>query len=603
MPPRKKKKSKKKDKKLNPKYIGWGILGFLSLMYLVAVVKTAWMSDDAYIAFRVADNFFHGNGLTWNIAERVQVFTSPLWTLLLTFYYRLTGEMYYTATVISVLVSSLAVGLMVWNRKVTPNIYAAGLAMLVFVFSKSFTDYSTSGLENPMIYLCLGAFITVLVSGELSLKRLFWLTLIGAFGVFNRMDNLLFYFPALVYGLWVVGRQSGFIKTIGLMALGLTPFVLWEIFSLIYFGFPFPNTAYAKLGAGFPFSEVLTHGFQYFERTLKYDVITLIAIAGGLGVAVYKRKDWQFVTLAAGVFLYLLYILKVGGDFMDGRFFSGPLFVSAVLVARGAKDFSNKAIAGLAVTVIVIGFLSPFTPITSPKAYKDVYYDGHIPIDWDSGIADERGYYYDTTGLLNNIGEKKVHQNEGAMVGLAVRYEGDIDLILAGATGYQGFYVGPDTYILDFHALGDAFLAHTHLARHYGWWRPGHIEHVLPAGYTESVLGEESLIEDENLREMHNVINTIVRGPIWNKERFITIAKYNLGFYDHLKEPADPENFRYMDTHDIIGRIKELAVDPEARPWVITLDDPIWDYYSTGWPASSVDYEWISPLSEPPLGL
>jgi hypothetical protein len=50
------------------------------------------VGDDAYFTFRTIDNFVHGYGLRWNIAERVQAYTHPLWLLLLTPFYWITGE-------------------------------------------------------------------------------------------------------------------------------------------------------------------------------------------------------------------------------------------------------------------------------------------------------------------------------------------------------------------------------------------------------------------------------------------------------------------------------------------------------------------------------
>ena len=50
-------------------------------LFGVVLVRTAWLCDDAYINFRTVDNFLHGYGLRWNVAERVQTFTDPLWVL------------------------------------------------------------------------------------------------------------------------------------------------------------------------------------------------------------------------------------------------------------------------------------------------------------------------------------------------------------------------------------------------------------------------------------------------------------------------------------------------------------------------------------------
>jgi arabinofuranosyltransferase len=54
------------------------------LVFFVILNRT-WMSDDAYITLRTVDNFINGYGLTWNVNERVEVYTHPLWMLSLSF--------------------------------------------------------------------------------------------------------------------------------------------------------------------------------------------------------------------------------------------------------------------------------------------------------------------------------------------------------------------------------------------------------------------------------------------------------------------------------------------------------------------------------------
>ena len=50
-------------------------------------------------------NVTHGHGLTFNIAERVQSYTHPLWLLLLTGAYLVVGNVYYAAFLVSIGVS------------------------------------------------------------------------------------------------------------------------------------------------------------------------------------------------------------------------------------------------------------------------------------------------------------------------------------------------------------------------------------------------------------------------------------------------------------------------------------------------------------------
>ena len=42
-----------------------------------------FLQDDAYITFRYIKNFITGNGLVFNIGERVEGYTTFLWTILL----------------------------------------------------------------------------------------------------------------------------------------------------------------------------------------------------------------------------------------------------------------------------------------------------------------------------------------------------------------------------------------------------------------------------------------------------------------------------------------------------------------------------------------
>ncbi|MBN1250426.1 MAG: hypothetical protein JXC32_22370, partial [Anaerolineae bacterium] len=83
----------------------WLLVTVLLLGFGALVVRNAWLSDDAYITFRTVDNFVHGYGLTWNVAERVQVYTHPLWMFLLSGVYAITREITITSQVVSILVS------------------------------------------------------------------------------------------------------------------------------------------------------------------------------------------------------------------------------------------------------------------------------------------------------------------------------------------------------------------------------------------------------------------------------------------------------------------------------------------------------------------
>lgn len=137
------------------------------IWYMWTLVQTAWVSDDAFITFRSIENFIHGYGPIFNIGERVQTFTHPLWFLLQSLANWGIGlwrdnplgssRLYY----MNILLSAAASGMTMlvfwfWGAVESKN---AVLGLVVFTLSKAFMDYSTSGLENPLSHLLIAAFL------------------------------------------------------------------------------------------------------------------------------------------------------------------------------------------------------------------------------------------------------------------------------------------------------------------------------------------------------------------------------------------------------------------------------------------------------------
>ena len=63
--------------------------------------------------------------------------------------------------------------------------------------------------------------------------------------------------PALVHVTLEGLFERGLKQTAIDLALGLSPLIAWELFSLFYYGFLFPNTAFAKLNTGLPRNELM----------------------------------------------------------------------------------------------------------------------------------------------------------------------------------------------------------------------------------------------------------------------------------------------------------------------------------------------------------
>ena len=111
----------KKIKIANPSKV-FSTIAVLSalIFFLIVTIRRAWLSDDAYITLRTVDNLIHGFRFTWNITERVQAYTHPLWMLFVSCFYFFTHEAYYTVIVVSLGVSFCSGGITgFWTRKAT----------------------------------------------------------------------------------------------------------------------------------------------------------------------------------------------------------------------------------------------------------------------------------------------------------------------------------------------------------------------------------------------------------------------------------------------------------------------------------------------------
>jgi len=488
-------------------------------VFLLAAVNCAWICDDAYIGFRVADNFAHGYGLTWNVAERVQVYTCPLWVLAVSLVNVVTREVFFTSMLLSLAASTAAVVLLAQRLSISS---ANGcLVILAAVSSKAFMDYTTSGLENSLGYLLASGFY-VSFFGGVSTFRLF---LLGSMLVLNRADNALLIAPPLLSTLAWRARW----RDLAAMALGMLPFLLWECFALFYYGSLVPNTAYAKLNTGIPRVDLVGQGFWYFADSLCRDPVTLLLIALAIVMAAVA-KDGRSKSVAVGIALYLSYIAWIGGDFMSGRFFSLPFVGAMSLLAVLRVSTSVAEVLGLA--TLTLGLAMPCSPLRSTADYG--HYDPRGTTN-DHGVADERAFYYPWTGLLNAKPHMARPFHPWAHVGESARRSGRA-VVGRGNIGFLGYFAGPSVYIVDPGALADAFLARLPLAP-FTWWRIGHFERRMPDGYLETLVSGENKIADPGVARFYDRLRLVISGPLWSRERLLGVGRLVTGVD---RPPAGP---------------------------------------------------------------
>lgn len=504
----------------NEKAYLWLILILLGIV----LIRTAWISDDALITFRTVLNFTHGFGPTFNVTERVQAYTHPLWFLVVSLGYLVSGNIFYTAIVLSILFTLLAVWLLIFRLSHSQEwAILAGIALL---FSKAFIDYATSGLENPLSYLLLILFVVTCITkpggpGTGPFAPVFLLSLI----VLSRPDLTLMVLPMLFVVYYRARRIRPMVTG---TILGFLPLIAWLLFSTVYYGFPMPNTAYAKLGTGIPRKELLMQGLQYFLDSLDRDPLTLTVIAF-VSIRSMIHDATLDRSLALGIVVYILYILAIGGDFMSGRLFSVPVFAAAIILSR-SPAVSTRQFVLFGLTLIMIGMAA--SPVT---LFSGSEYDNRSISS--AGITDERGFYYQQWGLLSGNRNRFLEFPEWPSVqGEPLDVVVDVK-VRCNQLGQAGLYAGPSVHLVDTCGLTDPLLARLP-AQYDPNWRVGHYVRMIPEGYVESIRSSEIRFSDDNLQRYYEKLQVLTRVPLFSVVRLRTIIAMNVGHYDYLIDRA-----------------------------------------------------------------
>ena len=508
------------SRRLNPGKTSFWIL---CLLLLVLIVGHAWVAEDAFITFRVVDNAVHGYGLRWNVDERVEVFTSPLWLLLHLPIRALHPNIFLGTIVFSVLCAGAAVAFAARSASKSRGVTAVTL-ILPLVLSKGFLEFSTSGLENPLSFLLAALFSWILLTRGRRPEATPWfgLTCIASLATVNRMDTVLVYLPALGYLLFTRRRHVRWAAILG----GALPFLAWKAFSLLYYGFPFPNTAYAKLGTGLSRWVYAKQGLFYlldFPRRDPAAFLVTATVAAGVVVALARRRGGILTFLGLGALAYGAYVVSIGGDFMTLRFWSLPFFLSIIILH--AVMPTHASARRLAAIAVCLGGAKLATVWTEPAVTVQ---GNSVQRVWQS-IEDERLAYVEGHALFSFRREPRFRLSAPPVEPVSPR------VVMWWAVGLKPYMSGPQTVVVDAVGLADPLLARLPALRRETLFI-GHFRRGIPRGYMEARLTENwSYIADDNLRQYYEKLRIITAGPLFQRERWRTILAFHRGRYEALR--------------------------------------------------------------------
>ncbi len=402
--------------------------------------------------------------------------------------------------------------------------------------SRSLRLYSTSGFENPLTLFLVALFAVILLAEPGAEPPWGRLALVAALAATNRLDTLLLFLPALGFLVLAHRRSVGW----GRLLLGFTPLAGWLLFSLFYYGFLFPNTAYAKLSSAIPRWLYLQKGALYVADLVLADPVSAAVLATGAAATLVWLWRWwrerqeragRLAALGAGAILYSAYVVWIGGDFLSGRFWAAPVLVALVVAVASAGDLRAWLRWPRLATHVGLAAATLALALAARAAASEVRQRVR-------GRVNERSVAH-----LRLTGELSWRPTRGARdfrrAGRALRARAELQ---GRATqrhaliGIAGVTAGPEVRIIDGLALGDPLLARLTPVRTRKIRKIGHLPRRIPAGYLDA--RETGSLDgmDPALAAYYSRLRLIVSGPLMSRERLRTLVAFNLGAYDHLRD-------------------------------------------------------------------
>lgn len=258
--------------------------------------------------------------------------------------------------------------------------------------------------------------------------------------------------------------------------------------------------------------ESFHYGLQYSIEFIQSELHIIILLAIVISVLILKlNKELKYKIILFSVFMQILYILYIGGDFMRGRF-----FVSIVVVALFL--FLNIDIFKNTTVLRKISFLLIFMVI-SYSVYHYAFNE-ELFIKFP-GMEDERNMFKEYLGMNLNP-YLNYNNNRWAIVGQKINNDNDSNKIVTiiGVNGMRGYYSNSNIILIDPIGLTDAFISRLPVIDNK---RTGHFIRDIPEEYYQERLNNIQIENwnNSNYKTLNNHIKNITRSKnIFSIDRF-----------------------------------------------------------------------------------
>ncbi len=370
-------------------------LPFLPVLTLVGayVLGLSWIMvdcfmDDAYIGFRYVNNLVAGNGLVFNVGQRVEGITNIAWALFLapfaymlpvTFVAKFWGALLVIAT-------AVACGWIAFRfvRSDRDEVFALPIPFLVIAFP-DFIFFSLSGMETPLL---AGLMCLMVVLGFRN-SRSITLGLLGGLLFLVHPEALLFYPLAL---LLLNGTHASAWRNYRRPLVAFAAMVtVCTCLRFAYFGSLVPNTFFAKSTSAHGVLERLLLMLQGSNANIPYPFVGLLALpfllAGILGL--WRKHTAPAAFLTSGLLVGMIFAVYSGQDWTGmARYFAPYAPLGLIIFWKGFVDLNrrlfahlflprlvNVPVGTLAYVLVLLGLLGTLEPLRATNAGS---YPGYV---------------------------------------------------------------------------------------------------------------------------------------------------------------------------------------------------------------------------------
>lgn len=476
------------------------------VVLLAGAWSRRWLSDDGFINLRIVEQVWAGNGPVWNATERVETGTSPLWLAALAVVGGFVRFVPLEWVAVLLGIAATAGGLVAASMAARTLHAGAGsplapVGAIVVAAVPAFWDFSSSGLETGLSFLWLGTsgwtLATVACLPPSRARRWLGTGVLLGLGPLVRPDLALVALPLLL-ALLVAGRDLPRRRLAGVVLAASVAPVTFQLFRMAFFAALVPNTALAKEGARSSWEAGWSYAGDHVGTwRLWWPAAVLLVVAVAVTTRVPGRsghgRRLVIAALVGGGLLHALYVVRVGGDFMQDRL---------LLPATFALVLPWSVVPARRVTVIAAAALVPWA-VLAATTWEPPGQPGGGPAD---GVADERAYYVALAARPNPVTAEDfgtVPYAAGGRLAAAAARDGrgqltfrltspdDRDGWVTGAgadapfavavdnVGVYGYAAGPAVTVVDVRGLGDPVTSRFRLVGPRG--RPGHEKMTSPA--------------------------------------------------------------------------------------------------------------------------